>query len=143
MSYADGLQFWPSAATAAEVETGAADLYDLDVAFPVQIEGFGLVMTETNGTQATDAVVSLDISTNSGESDRAEKATITIPDAAAAGAVLVSTDADFPIKLPAGSRATIEYKTAATGAPGAFKPYLLLRCEGIDLESSLVTKIAT
>lgn len=141
MSYSDGLNFLLHG-TAIEGEASNADVVDYDFPCPVSIEQFGILCTEDADIAGSNAAIfSLDLSSTIAEGDRTEKATITTPKAntgqgGAVGECLYSNDIDFPIKVPAGGRVTLEHKQSASDAGGAWKPFIVYRVDGIDNDSA-------
>ena len=144
MAYTDGLYQIEGVNTQCEA-TGAAVINRLDAAeAPIRFPGgatileFGLVVTEAyTHANATRQVVSLQLATVEGGT-YADVATITTPKAstdtayggasAAVGGRIVSSKRSLRVKP--GECVQFYQKTAAGGAGGAARPYIIARLDG-------------
>jgi len=175
MAYGDGLiiigaQEWPDVTGEAytagtellytvNADDAAQDLWSYRCIFPVQVEAFGIVITEIDAAPTTAPVLSLDRVAADAAQTRTEILTMTIDaplyskgdgDRASVtlladadltvGTVVMYTGVDLPIILLAGQTLIAEHKTAGDGATLAYQVFALARVEGYDLTA---TNVAT
>lgn len=150
MAYGDGLMVLGEDLTPVQVEAVASDIKTVRLPYPVLVEGFGLLVTETFAAHAVDPVFSLDFSNKDtarteiltltpssalkrGDGDKAGVTALSADSDIVIGDVIMSKDKSLPKKLPAGSTLIIEHKTAAGEAGGAVVPVVLLRVDGYNL----------
>lgn len=173
MAYGDGLfvighQEWTDITgegmTNADVwevnaDDAAQDLWTFRSPFIVQIEAFGLIMTEIDAAPSTAPVLSLDWVTADAAATRTEILSLTVDAPLYAkgdgkkasatvladadltiGSVILYTGTALPFRLTAGQLLVAEHKTAGDGSTGAYQVFALARIEGYDLTA---TNVAT
>jgi hypothetical protein len=148
--------------TTVQAEAAAADIKEYPMPFHGEVIAFGAYITEDFIAQATDAVVSLTNSSKIGGTDTELKA-LTIGadntalkkgnDTSGANANLTAIAADTDLdnghvvlaslvgvnrKFQPGDVLQLRAKVAASGAGGAYTPFVLVKFSGIDMTSSKV-----
>lgn len=140
-------------------DDAAQDIWTFRSPFTIQVEAFGVVITEIDAAPTTQPVLSLDVIAVGTAATRTEKLTLTIDaplyavgDAKKASAttlvdaglllghVIMYTGTDLPFTLQPGETLVAEHKTAGDGATLAYQVVALARIDGFDLAK---TNVAT
>ena len=148
MAYSDPLIVLGPELATVEVETTAATIKDYELPFGYQIEDFGVVIVEDFVAQATDPVVKLqkldkasgtvtDIVTlalgssnttlKKGNGTKEAQTAITADADLDNGHVVYCKRSALPVQIGANTILRIAVTTAATGAGGAFVPFVYIR----------------
>lgn len=157
MGYSDGLMVLGSdiAAVAQNAVTGVVKTYRQG--YPMQIEGFGVVITTTFGVSATDPVIKLqkigtdgstitdlvvltlgNSNTNlkKGDGTKALVTAIVADTDLVAGALVMGKRSAFPIAIVAGEQIQFNVTVQGSSAVGAYVPVVLLRAAGEQVNAT-------
>lgn len=150
MAYTDGLMILGSELAAKQVEDAAADLEDYVMPCNVTILQAGVLVTEDFVAQTTDPIFAVDKKSAIGGT-ATEVVALTLGSSAtlkkgdgvkpAQTAITADTDLDnghvvlanpqkFPITVKQGEVITLRHDGAATGAGGAYIPFVIVRIDG-------------
>ena len=151
MSFGDGIMLLGIELTAKQVEDAAADLKDYPIPVHCQVEDFGVYVTEDFVAQATDPIVALQKKTTIGGTATtlisltlgSSNTTLKKGDGTKALQTTIAADTDLDngdvvyAKRSAGAQQfapgdvlTLRHNGAATGAGGAYVPWVTLRVAG-------------